>query len=967
MSTLRTVLGPAVPFLLAAAPAFAQVSDAEAKAEIEFARGLAADWAFVDLAEQVIRELEREGVTKRIGEELGIVKCEVYTIGAKGERDPVRRNELFEEALTAYADFIENNRSSSQLAKAEAAFVNTSALYAQALALALEEAVGEEAERMRARQTDILSEASKLTQHLIDGLRSIPSEDRTEEETRELYELMLNRGKMLAEIGKTHTTPATPEGGIFFFNQAIQTLEDLVFLAVEGTPPALRAYVAMGDVFAYQQDWDNAATFYQAVIEQTIPTDRDVWLDASKDLTEAQKGLRFLFLEIATKGLMEALVNSGRIAEACRYGLHYYNTQRREGFQFTPYGYLSLLAVARALLDSGGFVGGDLVTGDAVWYETEEEMDANHPERQQRSSVDLALRLAQGINEANRGNILQVRAQKLISDITSRAGVAVAPDVLIEAAEGEYFEKNYSIALESYRRVMRSIEGADTATRSQYGSQVLNKVGRCFRALDRPLEAAMAFREGCTIWQDPLIAGTNAQSYYSMMTTIQRAAVLDKDALAAMVREAEQLVQKWETDAQDQVQWTIGERERNNKDYPKAIEAYKAVEKSSTYYEKAKVQIGNCHFRMGEVDEALKIFDDYVENYVRAPENAINGAAAETRRKEALAVAEFYRGLIVYTRGEHEKVVEYLADYFAKYPDQTGFTPFSMANLMRSYLALGKRAEARQVLAQMVESYPEETKTGEASAAFYTALGEMREASQDPEERTGILREMAEYLEISNGLGSPKYQNLRNESQHWMELGEWARAEPVLVRIQNVFADDPEAGEAVAKYVLPDLGQTFLMQRKTAEARAVLEPIALEGASKETTRAWCLSVIGWPQEDGSGGYEVVPGAGETAEDYSAVIDKLAALRGVEDRWGCRFYGDKFMIAWGYYVWGELDSRKRESAKEQIQNMANLLGEPDLASIDAACDSEETPKDVRAAFGNGVLRARFLWLRSMLNR
>ena len=65
----------------------------------------------------------------------------------------------------------------------------------------LEEAVGDEATALRERQTNVLTEAVKLTADLIEALRA-KRDDRTEAETRELYDLMLNRGTMLASIGR---------------------------------------------------------------------------------------------------------------------------------------------------------------------------------------------------------------------------------------------------------------------------------------------------------------------------------------------------------------------------------------------------------------------------------------------------------------------------------------------------------------------------------------------------------------------------------------------------------------------------------------------------------------------------------------------------------------------------------------------------------------------------------------------
>ena len=73
---------PSLPTLAAAlacvAPAAGQVSTAHVKAEIEYARGLAADWAFVGLAREVLSHVESSGIPTEVREELDLVTCEVY-------------------------------------------------------------------------------------------------------------------------------------------------------------------------------------------------------------------------------------------------------------------------------------------------------------------------------------------------------------------------------------------------------------------------------------------------------------------------------------------------------------------------------------------------------------------------------------------------------------------------------------------------------------------------------------------------------------------------------------------------------------------------------------------------------------------------------------------------------------------------------------------------------------------------
>jgi len=961
MRLVNARLSALTAILALALPSQAQKSDIEAKAEIAFARGLASQFTFVDLAEEVIGDLEKSGVSASMKGPLGLVKCEVYSIGARGERDTARKHELYEEALRLYDDFIDANGLADELATAEAAFVNTSATYAAALDLALEEAAGEEVERIKTRQAEVLTEAIKRTQDLIEGLGSINPDERSTSQSVELYTLMLNRGNMLAEVGKTQAD------GTYYFERGIKTLEDLVFIAGEGTPPALRAFNAIGVIFAHQNLWEDAAVYFEAVIEQTLPTDPKVWAENSMELTDGQKAVRFIFVELSTGGAVEAFANSGDMELACTYALHLYNQQRQQGFSFSAPGYVSLLASARVLLDSGGWVGGNLTTGEARWYATEEEIPASVPRRHRSNCVDFALRIAQTVNDDNKGNVLQVRGQKLISEIIERPSVEVSPDLLFQAAQGEYRDGQYEKALEGFRRVMRSLESQDEATKQAYGAKVMNHVGRSYRKLERPLEAAMAFKEGCTTWVgDPEYDEINAQSFYTILNTYNKTAISDKEPLIKLREKAEKLVTDIGGSKKDEISWNLGEKYRDQKDFDKAINAYKLITPDSNYYEKAVVAIGRCKHRQGLVDEAFTVFDGYLNDWVTDPANDSESPARKAKRKEAMALAEFFRGLISYMRAvesknpaDYQKVIDYLKDYGDTYADQAKLANWAIDNVMRAHIFLADRDGARASLAQMVALAPDAKRTGEASVRFYNSLKSALETAEDP---ALLMTEMAEHLQRANRSSTSSFANLRRESQHWMELGRWEEAETSLATILTRFADDPEQTTKLISFIKPDLGMAFLQQQKMDAAKAILSPLVMdEGArpSKRTILNWTRSITGWVQGERSNAMSIIAGAGGTEEEMAEVVTKLSAIAAAGDSWiSCEWYEQKWLIAYTYYVWGQTNSSKKDSVKNQLKD---IFDQATASDIEGSCDHEDTSPEVRARLGGGILRARYDWL------
>ena len=966
---LGAPVGALIAALAAASPAAAQMSAAQVKAEIAFAHGLAQEWAFVDLAQQVLARVEQEGVSGKVREELDLVTCQVFATGARHERDPGRRNELFERAIREYTDFIDDNPYSQLKASAEAALVDTAATYARAIDHALEEAVGEEAGTLTARKVEILTETVKLTQDLIGALTAIPADDRTEKDLRELQGLMLNRGMMMAEIGRSS------EDGTYFYERAIDCLEEIVFTFHEGTPPALRAYRRIGDVYRYKGDVESASWMYEGVVKQAWPMDPEemrLLLETEGPFDRDQVAFRFLFLELAMEGLLDTFMARGEVAESCAYALHYYNTQRKEGLNYSAQGYQSLLAVARTLLEAGGYVGGDQARGDTRWFATEDEMKSEIRQRRQHDdAVSFALKLANTVNEENKGNILQLRAQKLISEISNRPGVVVSAEILVQAAEGEYNDGNYDAAIEGLWRVMRSLEAREPAERLEYGARVMNFLANSYRRDGRDLEAAMAFREGITTWQgDRVFDAWNAQGYYAMIKRVSQRNSGDQ-VLEAMLNEAENLVGRFGQERkQDEIFWIQGKRAYDAKEYDTAIPQFQKIGEGTNYYEKALVQIAVSKFRLGRADEALRTFEDYIEVYVVDPSKALESPIRIAKRTEAMAAAEFFRGLILFMKAQKsgdpslfERVAEILADYADRYKTQDVLAPWTVQLVMQSHLALGNRSEARGAIDHMIRDWPDHRRTGSSSVRFYNAVKTLRAATTDPDQKKVLLREMAEFLKLGNQLGKVEFNPLRNESRHWMELREYEEAERVLSKLSERFGGDPEQAEHMAKLVLPDLGHALLALGRVQDAKAILNPLVMDDTarpSKRTVLNWARSISGWLTGSGNQVQEV-PGAGGTPQEWQKVIDKLDTITKVGERWSsCEWYEQKLMMVYAYHAWSKDDDSKRESAKRQLRGFDSQLRDDTYAGVGQYCDEDEDPDQVER-LGGKVLQSRFLWM------
>jgi tetratricopeptide (TPR) repeat protein len=975
---------PALAAAHSASPACASTLDkteAQITDDIAFAKGLAKEWGFVDLASEVIREIEREGVSVATAERLGVVKCEIYAQAALAERDRTRRNELFEQALSAYQSFLKDNPRSFAVPEARSGYITISGAFARSLEISMEEALGAEAEALRKRRMEVLLDANTRTSSLIGELKAEyeSKEDKPEALKRELINVMMQQAQINLQIG------ISMEEGTASFNSANKILVDVVFLAGEGTPGALRAYDMIGQVNAARQNWGDAAIYFEAVIEQALPSDPAEWATMVKDmeLTEADKEQRWLFLELSTGGLVNALLSGGDVAGATKYALHLYNTQRREGFSYsTQLGYPSLLAAARALLDSGGVVAGRLNDGKGFWFESHQAaIDADYKrERDRIATADLALRIAQQVVAENQGNILRVKGQQLIADITSRPGVEVDPSVLYEAAEGKYNAGQDQDSLGAFKLVLAALEGKDEAARIGLGPKTFFRMGRAYQRLERHFEAAMAFREGCTTWLgDPLHDSYNAQGYYRSMQELTRKAPGDA-ILSQMYQEAENLAKQFSEQDQDQILFDQAERQRRAKDYEGAIANYKQIKQSAIDYEKALVYIGVCYWRMGELDEGYSRIVDYLENVddpLKFP--SVTGAKV-AKRTDARATAGFYRCLHEYGKQQYDQVIASSVRYHEDFSDQTVMAPWVMHMVGDSYSKTGLLEKAKRHLNDLISAYATSDWVATLAIDIYKDLAKQQaalieaqgEQAARSEESLALAREMAKLIEIGNqNTSKPSFDNLRAESRLWLELGDWGKAVPVLERIVTKFGGDPEQEKSLVVYVKPDLAHAYLEQQRVAEAHAILAELVASIVSKPSKRTllnYTRSVIGWITGNAAEIQEV-PGAGQTEDAFKDACDKLNSIaNSVDEKWACEWYSLKLQLAYGYYKWataegGPKDSRKQEAAKQQLSALVQQLGndfkgKPGVPGVNDVCDQSA---EFTGELGSDILRRRLVWL------
>jgi tetratricopeptide (TPR) repeat protein len=927
------------------------------EADARFARELAARFSYVDLAEEVISGIDRAGLAREDVARLELLECDIYAAGARSEPVAAKRLELYDKALQRYAAFLEANASGTILPEAQRSYVNLVNDYGRSLEVELDTAIGADAAAIRDRMRRVIKGGIDLTGDLVGG----SSASLSEAQKQERWRLMLARGRMLLTLARVSET------GIYLFGQAERTLENLALEAGETSGPGLNAYLTLAEVKAAQSDYSSARDFADFVYGVALPEGETQqaeygWAEATRD----EKAGRFGLAELVLPTLIDARVALGETEQASRAALHFHNTWKREGFELSPRGYLALLSVARLLLDVGGSVAGVPEKGDLTWFDSEESATtAGHSaEKGLRSGLELALALAQQVNADNKGNTLQVRAQRVISDVISRPGISVSPDLLFEAAQGEYFAKEYAKAIESLKGVLRVLGSKERAVQEATTPKVLYFLGSALVGMERHLEAAMAFREGTTRWKgDPEYREKLARGFYAGMGVLRNETGNDP-LFAKLYLEAETLLSDAAASTSDRGQILLQQAERKyreEKDYAGARGLYRQIEAGSDAYEKGQAMAALCLYKQGDFEGAKREFQSYLE-LVADPAKRPTGGGARAAREEAHAIATFYLGRIAYEASDWPSVIERLGSFDRDFPGQSDYGPNALYMVALAHVAQGDVTTAMSVVDRMRETFATHAKTGAAAIQVFQALkAEQEEATKagDAKRADELRGKMAEYLRASNQIAeTPKFQNLRSEATLWIELGRPHEAEATLRRTLTLFQSDAQSERDVQRYVLPDLGAVLLAQKRVPEAFQVLEPLVpaepVEGRkpSASVVRSWCRTVTGWVEDEGGTRLVEVPGVGGP-ENFPRAAEYLSQLLAAEKQsgagdWTCPWYELTFELAYANYQWARIDGTKREAAQRIVQSLVDFLGDEKLADVAEKC-------------GDDGLQRRFNWL------
>lgn len=909
--------------------------------QIEYARGLASSWQFIDLAEEILGDLEGASLTGSQREALALARSDVYVAGARTIGDDSQREGLFDQALDGYAAFVDSYPASIYIADARRSYVGAAMDYTTHMSDLVEEAAGDEQAALRRkieeRVSSVLSSASEMVVELGD------MQGRTASQENLYWTLQLDRGRLLLALGKA------AKDGAGYLTLAEEEMGELAFFAPSESSFPQQAYMILGDVYLAQGRIEDAADTFAYIAEDLITQDRESWTELREYITLPQVQFRWFYLQGVTPSLIEAQMQSGNSAEGANAGLHLLNIKNLENLDTTIRGDLALVAAARALFDAGGVIGGTAGGANYRWFQTEEEAEtAGFGARSIRPALELSLTLALDLAENDNGRVA-ARAKGLINDLIDSPGLSFGPDVLLQAAKGAYEARDFRSALTGFRRVLDEVQ-SDPINAQLYGAEVSYYMGECFRRQGRNIEAVMAYREGATTWVgNETYDGLNAQAAYSALSRWMKAGDSDSPVAKALQTEIARLVEDLGADSGN-IYWDLAERlwkeavEAPNetiaaRKFREAAAAYAQVPNDTAQYGAARSKIGVCFYRAGDLDEAATAFDEF--------ETELANAEGDIRKQllAAFARVRYYQGEVAIDTSNWSRALEVFGSYVSDFPTQVEFHDVALAKAVHAAVELGQIERALDLFERLVDAYPDSPQTRNAAGRLFTPLWETyRTAEKGSAERNEVIPPLSRVVELRNKLSSsPSFDMLRIESRLWIELEQYERALETLDRINTAFADDEAYTEKLVTFVRPDLGVVYIQLDRLAEAHEILAPLVPDPLDKDAprpssdvVRAYIKSVAGWMKGEPTEP-DVMPGVGGD-EELKKALQWAVKLSGTEQtKYVPAWYEARFLELWTLYQLGKVDSQFKDSLRS-ILNVFKQENNNDFSvMVDNGCE------------------------------
>jgi hypothetical protein len=903
------------------------------RAQATFARALSKDFGFFDLADKVIDKALSATSSTTDQNELLLARCDIKKTAAWRTKETAEKLNAWSAAGSTFIQFLASSPNARLKSQAQTGLGEIAYQYGLTLRdyLAVNSPSPEERARLIKGAEAIFQTAITGTNELIRWWKDLPDSDEKNGARYSIYYPAEFYRALTYYYWALLYPKGEPERDVHSL-KAISLLEDFAMLSGGSSLTTFLAYLHMGDAFTIREEWDDAEAYYQYVIEEAVPSDKEA-RDNIKHEIERRQGT----VQDAYMHLLDCYGLWGKSTEAQQLTASFQAWVDDEGVYLNASGYRILLASARTMIALGEY--------------------------------QAAIETAELVAEDNERSVLRLEANAVMMQAIQAAPASfpIDLDILFGASQGAYFQENYKEGLEGLQLLLTRLQGHRRS--EEFGPRLYYYIGRCWSKLKHPLESAASHQLGYQLFpiDDDEFTIQNAKQWRLLAQKFRDANPGDAflDSFYGSALEAEKNAggttpdaALWHSAKSDYDLAKAAKRiakkavpeSKEVKDairaYEKAIRSYGQIELGSAHYEKALNQIGICHYEMSafapeQLPDAARIFAEYLEQFVVNPENTPVDARARKTRRDMMAQADFYLGRCYRSQakaakaGAWEQLRNHLTGFGERYPDQTEFVHTAIYYRLESYIALGQTKEA---LAAFDELQAVQASDRVMQISAFILYRDFIKRSENDDEPTPLRKTATTFLHTANALApTPAWQNLITEANLHLEFGEYKTTQEIIERVLRDYAAEQSFAQGSSRfYAQLTLVEAYLFQDNLPAAAPLVDSmLASKPTNLKVMQAALKIKVGYPRVEKGRVKEVIT---ETTAESLAVADEIiqklillaendAKKADLNKYLFADYWHIKVMQAYLLYVHSKADSSFKDKHNELIRGLERLA--PDL--------------------------------------
>jgi len=753
--------------------------------------------------------------------ELLLARCDVLRLKAGRKINDDERLPALGDAGTAYVEYLASSPGAARTVLAQKNLGALSKMYGETLVRLIEEGEihGEERAAAVVTAEAIFKTALVGMNTVVKDWEQLDDEDEEKNLTRYTvyFPTVFNRAMVYLYWAQLHEAASLERGQRA--NQAIDFLGDFAL----GAPflQAQLAYKGMADGYVALGSYDESSDYFEYVLGNVT----QLLKESGSELNQDYIDLLHEVIQETNHGMMKMLLLAGNVERFWEIydGMIKWVTEER--IEVGRPGYEAMLTAALQMVREGRAI----------------------------DAIELSNRIA----EANSNNPLRLQANAVMG-----RAIAVAPadadiplDVLYGAAEGAFYQKDYSAAVDGFRMLIPRLAGSPDA--DLYGAHAYYLLGLSWAKLDMPMLSAVAHQIGCLDYgADEDWTLKNAQKWQAAAERFSNLDSADK-ILQAFNDEAVKVVvendgggddlqykqAKAAHDAAKRAGRAKADAGEMTRLYQKTIALYKVVPKDSSKHEQALLSIAICEnesiaFDPSAAARAETLLLAFRDGYLADPAHAPQDPRQRKIRKESEPAAVFYLGHTYRAMAKAGnqpawmKVLQTYEGFVTEFPDQPSLTHAGMSYRVEAFLALDQKAEAIAEYKAMLALPAAKSRLSIAAYYIYRYYtSQVADADPDAEgDDLWITKGLqAKYLADYNRFSrTPRLSNLVSEADLWASLGDFDKSATLFQRVLDNYAKDSDYSAAVHFKVRMGLVESLLQIRKLGIAVPLVEELAAE-------------------------------------------------------------------------------------------------------------------------------------------